>query len=224
MARSLHKVKEEPEVKVLPGMMEVPEAELDEKALAAAPIIEKEPEVEPEVERTAGFYEQKPLMDLIYVYLQEMDERDLFTPNEEVERAREVQILRDELWGRILGFKFVDPSPYPEFSDLLISETVAQLGAWLDDLKHHRKSEHMVRKESGLTRKRLQKNYRELVTLKAKLEERRNVFVEANLRLVVKIANRYRNQAVNIADLIQEGNLGLIRAVESSAHSRKRAS
>ena len=166
-------------------------------------------------------------------------------PRRKFEKARVVQELRDELWNRILSFKWVDPSPFPEFSDLLITQTMDQLRDWIDDLRYHRKSEHTVRKESGMTHKRLVKNYRELMTLKAKLEVKRNEFVEANLRLVVKIANRYRNQAVNIADLIQEGNLGLIRAVEkftgpkassspatppggyirpSSGRSRKRAS
>jgi len=42
----------------------------------------------------------------------------------------------------------------------------------------------------------------------------RNRMVESNLRLVVKIARRYRNRGLTLLDLIEEGNLGLIRAVE----------
>jgi len=45
-------------------------------------------------------------------------------------------------------------------------------------------------------------------------EEARHYMVQANLRLVVKIARRYMNRGVALADLIEEGNLGLIRAVE----------
>lgn len=38
--------------------------------------------------------------------------------------------------------------------------------------------------------------------------------IEANLRLVVKVARRYRNRGLNFLDLVEEGNLGLIHAVE----------
>lgn len=42
----------------------------------------------------------------------------------------------------------------------------------------------------------------------------RNQMIESNLRLVVKIARRYLNRGLPLIDLIEEGNLGLIRAVE----------
>lgn len=42
----------------------------------------------------------------------------------------------------------------------------------------------------------------------------RREFVEANLRLVVSIARNYRTPGVDLADLVQEGNVGLLRAVE----------
>ncbi|HEX7098422.1 MAG TPA: sigma-70 family RNA polymerase sigma factor, partial [Acidimicrobiia bacterium] len=45
-------------------------------------------------------------------------------------------------------------------------------------------------------------------------EEARQTFIRANLRLVVSIAKRYGNSRLPFLDLVQEGNLGLIRAVE----------
>ena len=44
-------------------------------------------------------------------------------------------------------------------------------------------------------------------------EAARKRMIESNLRLVVKIARRYMNRGLALLDLIEEGNLGLIRAV-----------
>jgi RNA polymerase primary sigma factor len=48
----------------------------------------------------------------------------------------------------------------------------------------------------------------------------KNKFVKANLRLVVSIARRYNRGRLPLIDLIQEGNIGLIKAVERFDHSR----
>jgi RNA polymerase primary sigma factor len=52
-------------------------------------------------------------------------------------------------------------------------------------------------------------------------EAARRRLIEANLRLVVKIAKAYNNKGVPLMDLIQEGNMGLIRAVEKYDHTRQ---
>jgi RNA polymerase sigma factor (sigma-70 family) len=53
-----------------------------------------------------------------------------------------------------------------------------------------------------------------------RMDEAKNTFVRHNLKLVVAIAKEYRNMGISFLDLIQEGNLGLIRAVEKFDHTR----
>lgn len=51
-------------------------------------------------------------------------------------------------------------------------------------------------------------------------DEARTRLIEANLRLVISIARKYIGNGIPLADLVQEGNLGLLRAVEKFDHSR----
>jgi RNA polymerase primary sigma factor len=53
-----------------------------------------------------------------------------------------------------------------------------------------------------------------------RMSREKNRFIEHNLKLVVAIAKDYRNLGLSFPDLIQEGNLGLIRAVEKFDHRR----
>jgi RNA polymerase primary sigma factor len=61
---------------------------------------------------------------------------------------------------------------------------------------------------------------RRLLTAIRAGDDARDRFVRANLRLVIWVARRYRNAGLPLGDLVQEGNLGLMRAVETFDHRK----
>ncbi len=74
--------------------------------------------------------------------------------------------------------------------------------------------------EAGMSIADLEAAYQRMTIGEAKARRAKNQLIEANLRLVISIAKLFRNRGMAFPDLIQEGNIGLMRAIEKFNHRR----
>jgi len=146
-------------------------------------------------------------------YLREMGRFELLTPEEEEKYSKAIRSGFDAIIDAIR----TDDSGVPEIQLL-----VNRVALWekrdptLKPKKQH--LNFMVRTVASTTLKyneiaSLQAMHQKIASYTRNIEWAKDAMIKANLRLVVSIAKRYMHQGLSLADLIQEGNLGLMRAV-----------
>lgn len=146
-------------------------------------------------------------------YLREMGRFDLLTPEEEAKYSKTIR----QGFESIISAIREDQSGVKEVQ--LLRERI-DLWEKRDPTLKPKKQQLNFMRYTILSAAKKYPDIRELFELQAKLEAysrsievAKDTMIRANLRLVVSIAKRYMHQGLTLADLIQEGNLGLMRAV-----------
>ena len=151
---------------------------------------------------------------LVNAYFKEVSTETLLAPNEEAHVAAKIKCCEDKAASirkkieRLLGKRLgQEPEKLAEAISELYGRDVSAMTA--AEREKHLETCCRLSALAGLHKAYQKKGF-----------ELRNRFIKANLRLVASMAKRFAGRGVPFLDLIQEGNLGLIKAVERFDHRK----
>ena len=172
-------------------------------------------------------------MDPVRVYLRDLGAAALLTRSDEVELAQKIEQGNRLIFRALLA----SPAALAELERVELDGPVQRrLARYHRDRRSRRKpsaartraliGELVAVRPSQATLERLSgfvstvRGRADLVAGQRMAAEAKDALVKANLRLVVSIAKRYTNRGLQLLDLVQEGNIGLMRGIEKFDHTR----